>query len=62
MHGADWTEVVKKLLDSLKTVGGGKFLEAILTDVDLCVDLFNHGDANSTRPSALFWMPISTAR
>ena len=44
MHGADWTEVVKKLLDSLKTVGGGKFLEAILTDVDLCVDLFNHGD------------------
>lgn len=44
MHGADWTEVVQKLLVSLKAVGGGKFLEAILTDVELCQDLFNGGN------------------
>ena len=43
MHGADWKEVVKRLLDSLKAVGGGRFLEAILTDVELCRDLFNRG-------------------
>ena len=53
MHGADWKEVVKKLLDSLKAVGGGRFLEAILTDVELCRDLFNRGRAFHTPFGAL---------